>query len=129
VHRQELAAAVADLTCQQRSRLPQLVQQAAVAAVGRLPNSVLGELQTLLGVLEQARTRARAVFAHPATQPPASDQSASASGAASTSGPVVTIGPGVGIGPAVGSGPAVAIGVPAPVAVGRFRGQVVRSGR
>jgi hypothetical protein len=67
VHRKELAAAVTDLNCQRRSRLPQAVRQASLAAVGRLPDSVLGELQTLLGALEQARTRARGVFAHPAT--------------------------------------------------------------
>jgi hypothetical protein len=70
VHRQELAAAVADFVCQLRSWLPQSMRRAELAAVGRLPNSVLGELQTLLAVLDQARTRARAVFAHsPATSP------------------------------------------------------------
>lgn len=62
VHRQELAAAVADFNCQRRARLPQSVQQASLAAVGHLPDSVLGELQTLVGVLEQARARARTVF-------------------------------------------------------------------
>lgn len=66
VHRQELAAAVTDLNCQRRSRLPQAVHEASLAAVGRLPDSVQGELQTLIGVLEQARTRARAVFAQSA---------------------------------------------------------------
>jgi hypothetical protein len=62
VHRQELAAAVADFNCQRRSHLPQSVRQASLAAVGHLPDSVLGELQTLVGVLEEARVRARTVF-------------------------------------------------------------------
>jgi hypothetical protein len=65
LHRKELAASVTDLSCQRRSRLGQAVRQAALAAIAHLPDSVMGELQTLLGVLEQARTRARQVFAHP----------------------------------------------------------------
>jgi hypothetical protein len=74
VHRKELKAAVADLQCQRRSRLPQTVRQASLAAVKHLPASVLGELETLVSVLEQARTRARAVFSHPATNaPPVTD--------------------------------------------------------
>lgn len=64
VHRRELAAAITDLRCQRRSRLPQSIQQAALTAVGQLPNAVLGELQTLVGVLDQARVRANAVFGH-----------------------------------------------------------------
>jgi hypothetical protein len=84
VHRKELAAAVTDLNCQRRSRLAQSLQQAALAAVGRLPDSVLGELQTLLAVLEQARTRARAVFAHSATNVPASANATATTGAAAT---------------------------------------------
>ena len=89
VHRHELAAAVADLDCQLRSRLPQAMRGAELAAVGRLPNSVLGELQTLLAVLGQARTRARAVFAHaPATSPLAvTSGSAPANGGAESIGP------------------------------------------
>jgi hypothetical protein len=67
VHAKELAAAVSDFNCQRRSRLAQSIQQAALAAVGRLPNSVLGELQTLLSVLNQARARASAVFGHSQT--------------------------------------------------------------
>jgi hypothetical protein len=72
VHRRELAAAVADLGCQRRWRLPQTIEQASLTAVGRLPNSTLGELQTLLAALEQARTRARAVFANSAPSVPQS---------------------------------------------------------
>jgi hypothetical protein len=68
VHRRELATAVADFECQLRARLPQLVRGAALAAVGRLPDSVLGELQQLLAVLQQARARARKVFAHPGAE-------------------------------------------------------------
>jgi hypothetical protein len=67
VHRTELAAAVTDYRCQQRAHLPQLLRQASLAAIGHLPASVMGELQTLLAVLDQARSRARAVFARPAT--------------------------------------------------------------
>lgn len=69
VHRSELAAAVADLDCQRRAHLPQSVQRAAVAAVGRLPSSVMGELQTLVAALDQARSRASAVFSHAARTP------------------------------------------------------------
>jgi hypothetical protein len=84
VHRRELTAAAADLECQLRSRLPQSMRSAELSAVGRLPNSVLGELQTLLAVLEQARARARVVFAHaPATSPlAATNASPPANGAA-----------------------------------------------
>jgi len=105
VHHQELAAAVADLACQLRSRLPRSLRQAELAAVGRLSSSVLGELQTLLAVLEQARTRARGVFAHaPATNPAAATNSSPApngaaerigpalGGGSSSSGPVVVVG-------------------------------------
>jgi hypothetical protein len=67
VHRKELAAAVADYRCQQRAHLPQLLRQASLAAIGHLPAPVMGELQTLLAVLDQARSRARAVFTRPAT--------------------------------------------------------------
>ncbi len=69
VHDSELKAAVTDLNCQRRSRLPQTLQQAAVGAVGHLPSSVLAELQTLVAVLDQARARASAVFAHEAKTP------------------------------------------------------------
>ena len=69
VHRQELAAAVADLECQRRSRLPQAVRAAALSAIGHLPASVIGELGTLLSTLQQARSRAQALFAHPGTTP------------------------------------------------------------
>jgi hypothetical protein len=82
VHRSELAAAVTDLDCQRRSRLAQSVQRAAVAAVGRLPSSVMGELQTLVAVLDQARARASAVFTHAARTP---NVTASNGGAASGS--------------------------------------------
>jgi hypothetical protein len=104
VHRQELAAALADLACQLRSRLPQSMRQAELAAVGRLPNSVLGELQTLLSVLEQARTRARAVFAHaPATNPAVATNAAGpANGAAGGIGQAP-------VGPVIGSGRAVVV--------------------
>ena len=67
VHRQELAAAVSDLECQRRSRLPQSVRRAALSAIGHLPGSVVGELETLLSTLQQARSRAQALFAHPGT--------------------------------------------------------------
>lgn len=67
VHRSELAAAVADYRCQQRARLPQTLRQASLAAVAHLPPTVTGELETLLAVLDQARTRAQALFAHPTT--------------------------------------------------------------
>ena len=102
VHRKELTAAVADLNCQRRSRLPQSIQAAALAAVGRLPVSVLGELQTLLADLEQARARARAVFARSPTTVPASTNPAATNGVAtgspaaggsgSSSAPVVVFG-------------------------------------
>lgn len=90
VHRQELAAAVADLECQRRSRLPQTVQKAALAAVARLPASVVGELQTLVSALQQARTRAQAMFAHPITTPtvpaaPAASGSSATQGQGSSS--------------------------------------------
>lgn len=65
VHGKELAAAVADLDCQRRSRLPQTVKAAALAAIGHLSPSVVGELGTLLSALQQARSRAQALFAHP----------------------------------------------------------------
>ena len=80
VHRRELAAAVADLACQLRSGLPQSTRRAELAAVGRLPSSVLGELQTLLAVLEQARTRARAVFAHARATSPSTATNSSGAG-------------------------------------------------
>ena len=67
VHRQELAAAVADLQCQRRSRLPQVVRKQSLAAVRRLPAPVVGELESLLSALQQARTRAQKVFEHPST--------------------------------------------------------------
>ena len=67
VHREELHAAVADLRCQERSHLAQSVRQAALLAIRHLPAPVMGELQTLLGALDQARSRARALFAHPVT--------------------------------------------------------------
>ena len=69
VHRQEIAAAVADLQCQRRSRLPQTVRKAALSAIGHLPASVVGELGTLLSTLQQARSRSQALFSHPATSP------------------------------------------------------------
>jgi hypothetical protein len=69
VHRQELAAAVADLECQRRSRLPQAVRKAALSAIGHLPASVVGELGTLLSTLQQARSRAQELFSHPGTTP------------------------------------------------------------
>ena len=69
VHRQELAAAVADLECQRKSRLPQAVRTAALSAIRHLPASVVGELGTLLSTLQQARSRAEALFAHPGTTP------------------------------------------------------------
>jgi hypothetical protein len=87
VHRKELAAAVTDLNCQRRSRLPQSVQQAALAAVKDLPDPVLGELQALLTVLQQARARARAVFAHPATNVPAVTSAPGANGPTQAIGP------------------------------------------
>jgi hypothetical protein len=112
VHSQELSAAVADLACQLRSRLPQSMRQAELAAIGRLPSSVLGELQTLLAVLEQARARASAVFAHaPSTSPVAATNSSAAG-----SGAAVGIGAAGGIGEASGgpgsssSGPVVIFG-------------------
>jgi hypothetical protein len=92
VHRKELAAAVTDLACQRRARLPQTLQQAAVDAVRRLPPSVLGELQTLLSVLDQARERARAVFAHSSL--PAATKAPNIGGSAVTQSP----GPGGGVG-------------------------------
>lgn len=96
IHRRELAASVVDLVCQGRAHLPQSARQAALTAVARLPASVLGELQTLLSTLEQARTRARAVFTDaPATPRPLSGENASGS----------ANGSGVGIGQASG-GPA-----------------------
>jgi hypothetical protein len=67
IHRKELAAAVTDYRCQQRAHLPQTLRQASLAAVGHLPPTVTGELATLLAVLDQARTRAQALFARPAT--------------------------------------------------------------
>ena len=70
VHRKELAAAVADLECQRRSRLPQPIRKAALAAVGHLPVSVVGELRRCSADLEQARSRARAVFAQSPTTVP-----------------------------------------------------------
>jgi hypothetical protein len=88
MHRRELAAAVTDLDCQRRARLPQSVQQAALAAVGRLPDSVLGELQTLVSVLEQARARANAVFAKSPTNVSPASNSAPANGAVVQSQPV-----------------------------------------
>ena len=86
VHRQELAGAVADLACQLRSRLPQSVRGAELTAVGRLPSSVLGELQTLLAVLAQARTRAREVFAHAPSTGASTSSSASATASGGTEG-------------------------------------------
>ncbi len=101
LHRKELAASITDLRCQRRSRLAQSVRQAALAAIAHLPNSVMGELQTLLGVLEQARTRARQVFAHPPTN---------AGGTSNTgrSGPIQSIVP-QSVGSARGSGQPVVI--------------------
>ncbi len=86
VHRKEVAAAVTDLKCQRRSRLPQMVRHAALTAIGHLPASVLGELETLLAVLEHARVRARAVFAHPATNPSPVRSPAGANGPAGAAG-------------------------------------------
>jgi hypothetical protein len=83
VHRKELKAAVTDLNCQRRSRLSQSVQRAALAAVGHLPPTVQGELQTLLSVLQQARARARVVFAHSVPNAPASTNATSTNGAPS----------------------------------------------
>ena len=80
VHRKELAAAVADLECQRRSRLPQTVRTAALSAIGHLPTSVVGELGTLLATLQQARSRAQAMFAHPATSPTLTTPSSAATG-------------------------------------------------
>lgn len=112
VHREELAAAVADLNCQRRSRLPQSVRQAALAAVGRLPGSVLSELQTLVAALEQARARADAVFAHSANVSPPSNLAARSG--ASAGGPVpggVAVGRlQVGGGTGFSSGPVVVFG-------------------
>ena len=93
VHREELSAAITDLNCQRRARLSQAVRQAAVAAIGHLPPSVLGELQTLLAALDQARTRARAVFAHPGTNPPVTS-TAGVNGSSGATGPTVFSGPG-----------------------------------
>jgi hypothetical protein len=86
VHRQELAAAVADLECQRRSGLPQAVRKAALSAIGHLPVSVVGELGTLLSTLQQARSRAQAMFAHPSTTPvvPTTASGATGSSAAAT---------------------------------------------
>jgi hypothetical protein len=69
IHRQELAAAVADLQCQRRSRLARSVKNAVLAAIGRLPTPVVGEIETLLSTLQQARTRAQSLFAHPTSTP------------------------------------------------------------
>jgi hypothetical protein len=80
VHRQELAAAVADLECQRRARLPQSVRKAALSAIGHLPAPVVGELGTLLATLQQARSRAQAMFAHPATSPTLTTPTSAATG-------------------------------------------------
>jgi hypothetical protein len=102
LHRKELEASITDLRCQRRSRLARAVQQAALAAIAHLPGSVMGELQTLLGVLEQARTRARQVFAHPPTN---------AGGTSSASGGNGSFQPNVpqAVGPAGGGGQPVVI--------------------
>jgi hypothetical protein len=85
VHRQELAAAIADLECQRRSRLPQAVRKAALSAIGHLPASVVGELGTLLSTLQQARSRAQTLFAHPDTTSSVTNPAAATgSGAAAT---------------------------------------------
>jgi hypothetical protein len=88
VHRQELAAAVADLECQRRSRLPQAVRKAALSAIGHLPATVVGELGTLLSTLQQARSRAQALFAHPdTTAEVATTSSAETGSSAAATGP------------------------------------------
>lgn len=85
VHRQELAAAVADLQCQRRSHLPQAIRKAALRAIRRLPGPVVGEIETLLSALQQARTRAQSLFAHPTTTPTISGAPA-AGGSSGTAG-------------------------------------------
>jgi hypothetical protein len=100
IHRQELAAAVADLQCQRRSHLAQSVKNAVLAAVGRLPTPVVGEIETLLSALEQARTRAQSLFAHPTTTPErsitpgagVSNGTSGTSGQGSVRAPVVVLG-------------------------------------
>lgn len=86
VHDQELKAAVADLDCQRRAHLPQAVRKAALSAVAHLPAPVVGELESLLSALQQARTRAQKEFSHPTTTPalttgPARTQSSGSGGA------------------------------------------------
>jgi hypothetical protein len=85
VHRQELAAAVADLECQRRSRLPEAVRKAALSAIGHLPASVIGELGTLLSTLQQARSRAQALFSHPDTASEVTTTSSAVTGSGATS--------------------------------------------
>lgn len=92
VHREELSAAVADLTCERGARLSQSTRAAELAAVGRLPKSVLGEIQTLLADLDQARTRAQTVFAHASAATRAAAESSSTTG----SGAVEEFGGGLG---------------------------------
>jgi hypothetical protein len=95
VHRQEIAAAVADLQCQRRSRLPQTVRKAALSAIGHLPASVVGELGTLLSTLQQARSRSQTLFAHPAASPTVTKRA---------TGPTGSSGAANGAQPAVGQG-------------------------
>ncbi len=95
VHAKELHAAIADLNCQRQTRLPEAVNKAALAAVGKLSPSVLGELQTLLSDLEQARSEAASVFRHaPSSSVSAAQNSSSAptiGGAASEPGGSVVV--------------------------------------
>ncbi|MDQ6805980.1 MAG: hypothetical protein M3065_13665 [Actinomycetota bacterium] len=93
VHGDELSAAVADLTCQRQSRLPQTMRSAELAAVGRLPGSVVGELQTLLADLQLAESKARSLL----SKAPTTSGSTTTSPASPS-----PVAPGVGIGPGPG---------------------------